>query len=90
VFADIFGTWALRYRGEAGPAPADIDLLVVGRPDRDDLYDAAQDVSQLLNRDVNPVVISPERWESADDGFIVELWTRPRVPVLPQDEAAIP
>jgi predicted nucleotidyltransferase len=90
VFADIFGSWAARYRGEAGPAPADIDLLVVGRPDRDDLYDAAQDVSQLLNRDVNPVVISPERWESADDGFIVELWTRPRVPVLPQDEAAIP
>ena len=40
VFADIFGSWAARYRGEKGPAPADIDLLVVGSPDRDDLHDA--------------------------------------------------
>ena len=28
--AFIFGSWAARYRGEPGPAPRDIDLLVVG------------------------------------------------------------
>ena len=85
IFADIFGSWAARYRGEEGPAPADIDLLVVGNPDRDDLYDAVQDASRLLNREVNPVVVSLQRWDTSDDGFVVELRTRPRVTVVPRD-----
>lgn len=84
VFADIFGSWAARHRGEEGPAPVDIDLLVVGNPDRDDLYEATQDASRLLNREVNPVIISERRWDTSDDGFIVELRTRPRVTVLPR------
>jgi len=83
---DIFGSWAARYLGEPGPAPADIDVLVVGSPDRDDLYDATQDAERVLNREVNAVVISPQRWSSAEDGLIVELRSRPRVRVLPQHE----
>lgn len=62
----------------------DIDLLVVGNPDRDDLYEAVVDASRLLNREVNPVILSQQRWEKSDDGFIVELSVRPRVPVLPR------
>ncbi|HEY8555830.1 MAG TPA: MarR family transcriptional regulator, partial [Actinomycetes bacterium] len=38
--AYIFGSWAARYGGEAGHAPNDIDLLVVGEPDLDSLYAA--------------------------------------------------
>lgn len=87
-FAEIFGSWAARYRGETGPAPADIDLLVVGDPDRDDLHEATQQAGQRINRAVNPVVISPRRWRSGKDGFIAELRTRPRVRVLAQGEAA--
>jgi predicted nucleotidyltransferase len=30
--AAVFGSWAARLAGEPGPSPADIDLLVVGRP----------------------------------------------------------
>jgi predicted nucleotidyltransferase len=86
VVADIFGSWAARYRGEPGPAPADIDLLVVGSPDRDDLHEVTQEASRLLNRPVNPVIISAKRWTTSDDGFIVELRTRPRVPVIRQTE----
>jgi predicted nucleotidyltransferase len=88
VFADIFGSWAARYRGEVGPVPVDIDLLVVGSPDRDDLHDAVVEASQQLNREVNPVVVSQQRWETSDDGFIVELRARPRVPVLPPVQEA--
>jgi len=88
VFADVFGSWAARYRGEEGPAPVDIDLLVVGSPDRDDLHDAVVEASQQLNREVNPVVVSQRRWETSDDGFIVELRARPRVPVLPRVQEA--
>jgi len=39
--AAIFGSWAARALGEAGSSPVDIDLLVIGRPDRDDLHEHA-------------------------------------------------
>lgn len=87
VSAEIFGSWAARHQGEHGRLPADVDLLVVGSPDRDDLHDAAQAAAQRLNRSVNPVVISPRRWQASDDGFIRELHSRPRVRVLPIDES---
>lgn len=86
VSAEIFGSWAARYHGVHGRPPTDVDLLVVGNPDRDDLHDATQAAAQRLNRPVNPVVISPKRWNTSDDGFIRELRSRPRVRVLPTDE----
>jgi predicted nucleotidyltransferase len=88
VFADIFGSWAARYRGEDGPEPADIDLLVVGSPDRDDVHDVVVDASRLLKREVNPVIVSQQRWETSDDGFIAEVRARPRVPVLRRGQEA--
>ncbi|WP_328989408.1 ArsR family transcriptional regulator [Kribbella sp. NBC_01245] len=88
--AEIFGSWAVRYLGERGPAPADIDLLIVGSPNRDDLHDATEQAATRLNRLVNPVVISERRWESSNDGFIVELRSRPRVPVIePVETSAV-
>jgi predicted nucleotidyltransferase len=80
--AEIFGSWAARYHGESGQAPSDVDLLVVGAPDRDDLRDATQAAARRLNRPVNPVVVSPRRWNSAEDGFIREVRSRPRVAVF--------
>jgi DNA-binding transcriptional ArsR family regulator len=82
VLANIFGSWAARFHGQAGPPPADIDLLVVGNPDRDDLHDATQAAGRRLNRPVHPVVISEHRWRTSDDGFVRELRSRPRVPVI--------
>ncbi len=80
--AEVFGSWAARAMGEEGPAPADIDLLVIGRPDRDDLHDAVRRATARLGRDVNAVVVSPQRWESRDDGFLAQVRARPRIPVL--------
>lgn len=40
--AFIFGSWAARYHGERGPAPHDIDLMVIGEPDLDTLYAACR------------------------------------------------
>ncbi len=86
VSAEIFGSWAARYHGESGLAPSDVDLVVVGTPNRDDVYDATQSAARRLNRPVNPVVVSPRRWQSAEDGFIREVRSRPRVPVIPSGE----
>jgi predicted nucleotidyltransferase len=77
--AAIFGSWAARASGEQGPAPADIDLLVIGRPDRDDLHDAVGRARGRLGRDVNTVVLSRERWDAGDDPFLAELRGRPMV-----------
>lgn len=38
--AYIGASWAARYNGENGPFPHDIDVIVVGSPDRDDVTDA--------------------------------------------------
>jgi len=37
----IFGSWAARYLQQHGPPPHDLDVLVVGRPAREAVYDAA-------------------------------------------------
>jgi DNA-binding transcriptional ArsR family regulator len=37
----IFGSWAARYHEQPGPQPNDVDVLVIGAPSRDDVYDAA-------------------------------------------------
>lgn len=77
--AAIFGSWAARASGEPGQAPADIDLLVIGRPDRDDLHDAVGRARARLGRDINPVVLSMDRWNAGDDPFLTELRGRPLV-----------
>jgi hypothetical protein len=79
--AAIFGSWAARALGEAGPSPADIDLLVLGRPDRDDLHDAIGRARSRLGRDINPVVASASRWRAGDDPFLAGLRSRPLVPL---------
>src|SRR5579859_1485806 len=40
--AYIYGSWAARYRGEPGPVPVDVDVLVVGTPDLDGLDEVAE------------------------------------------------
>jgi predicted nucleotidyltransferase len=91
--AAIFGSWAARVSGEPGPAPADIDLLVIGRPDRDDLHEAVGRARQKLGRDINTVTLTVDRWDADDDPFIAQVRTRPMVPLgdipEPQDLAAV-
>ena len=77
--AAIFGSWAARVSGEAGPAPGDIDLLVIGQPDRDDLHDAVGRARSRLGREVNTVALSADRWDADDDPFLAEVRRRPMV-----------
>ncbi len=75
----LFGSWVARYEGQSGRPPADIDVLVIGTPNRDDL---AQRASARLSREVNITIRSPDWWRDGDDGFHAEVTTRPLVPVL--------
>lgn len=78
----LFGSWAARYAGQPGPAPADIDVLVIGRPDRDDLDEAAQRAGSRLAREVNVTIRSAQWWRDGGDGFHAEITRRPLIPLL--------
>ena len=60
----LFGSWAARFAGVTGPPPADIDVLVVGRPRRSDVYAAAERAQVRLRTPVNPVLRSQEQWSA--------------------------
>jgi predicted nucleotidyltransferase len=83
----LFGSWAARYRGNPGAAPADLDVLVVTTNaglDRRPLYAAADRAQERLGCPVNPTVITTERWArrgSGQDRFVDEIASRPLVPV---------
>lgn len=83
--AYLFGSWAARYAGVRGSDPVDIDVLVVGSPDRTALYGVARELESLLGREVNPVVVSRERWDAEDEGFIREVKESPLVELAHAD-----
>ena len=86
----IYGSWAARYRGEPGPAPNDIDVLVIGKPDRDDVYAAAQRAQQRLGREVNVTQRTRKQWDSAADGFTRQVRSSPSVEIpYPADHGAV-
>lgn len=79
--AFIFGSWASRYAGEPGDAPGDIDVLVLGAPDRRKLARLCREASEVLGLDVRPTVLAREDWESDATGFIRSIKEQPLVPL---------
>lgn len=78
----VFGSWAARYRGERGPVPQDVDVLVVGAPDRLEMYEAARRAEQRLGRPVNPTACPVEEWEHPSQPLIREIQSRPYLTVI--------
>lgn len=78
----IFGSWARRYRGESGMPPGDIDLLVIGTPEVDDIYEACRKAEKHLGNSVNPTILSQSEWEMPQSGFVRSLKKGPRVQVF--------
>jgi predicted nucleotidyltransferase len=81
--AFIFGSYASgELRGHS-----DIDLLVVGKPDQDDLTRRLASVEQLTGRDVNIVTYGRaelERKRAAGEVFVQDVLGGPRVALLPR------
>lgn len=77
--AYVHGSWAARFQGEVGPAPGDVDLLVVGSPQRGAVDAALVDVEPALRREVNTTYLSGERWRDGDDPFVRHVRSRPLV-----------
>lgn len=81
----IFGSWAARYAGEVGRPPHDIDVLVVGKVDRADLYEAADRASTRLGLEVNPVVRATNQWADPSDALVSQIKKSAHITVLDQE-----
>jgi len=58
-----------------------VDLLVIGTPDRDEVYDALEGIDSILGREVNVTFASPERWAAGEETFLAAVCSRPLVPL---------
>lgn len=78
--AYVYGSWAARFRGQGGEVPRDVDLLIVGDADDDDLYEAARAAERRLGREVNIRRVSPSAWQVPDsEPFLASVRSRPLV-----------
>lgn len=78
--AFVFGSWAERYGGVEGQRPVnDIDVLVLGDPDRSELYERVGAVQHRLGRVVQ-VAIRDKGWlEHGSGSFHDTVASRPLV-----------
>lgn len=67
--AYIGGSWAARYAGQPGHFPHDIDVIVVGTPDRDDTTDAVVNALSRIGHDAQVIFRSATAWRQAGDAF---------------------
>lgn len=79
--ACIYGSWAARYAREPGPTPGDIDVLVVGNPDRDDLFEATGRATARLGKEVNVHVVTAAAWAKPKGAFLAAVRESPLAPL---------
>ncbi len=80
-YAFLYGSFAARMRGVAGLVPNDIDVMVIGTPDVEAVYDAATRVEVSARRPVNPTILTRAEAEG-DSGFLNRVFESPTVPVM--------
>jgi DNA-binding transcriptional ArsR family regulator len=73
----LYGSWAARHAGVPGRPPADVDVLVVGDVDRDEVYDAARRAEHRLGREVNPTIRTARAWKRAHGAFAATVKDSP-------------
>lgn len=78
--AYVYGSWAARHAGQSGERPVgDIDLLVLGQPDRDELYSALAEAEDRLGRPVQATIREADWLESGSGSFHDTVTSRPMV-----------
>jgi predicted nucleotidyltransferase len=80
--AFVYGSWASAFSGRRNERPVDdVDLLVLGEPDRDKVYAAASEAERRLGREVQ-VTLRPATWlEEGHGTFHDTVVSRPMIPV---------
>lgn len=65
----IGGSWAARYHGQPGTFPHDVEVIMVGKPDRDDATKAVVEALRAIGHDGQVIFRSPPAWREAKDAF---------------------
>ncbi len=79
--AFLYGSIAARMLGDAGPAPHDIDVMVLGEPDVDAVYEACTRVEAAVRRPVNSTILTSEEF-AAPSGLLDNVRSGPAVAVI--------
>lgn len=78
--AYIYGSWAANYAGQPSKRPVgDIDVLILGAPDRDELYGALTAAEERLGRPVQVTIRDPAWLETGTGAFHDTVTSRPMV-----------
>jgi predicted nucleotidyltransferase len=76
--AYLYGSWAARHEGQTGQRPVgDIDVLVLGEPDRDQLYAALSDAEDRLGRPVQATIRGADWLDTGSGAFHDTVTSRP-------------
>ena len=65
----IFGSWARRLNGVAGPDPQDVDVALVGEMSMRELTKYSTEASLKVGREVNMQVVSEAEWRQPSTSF---------------------
>ncbi len=80
--AFVYGSWAARRSGESGPFPADIDVMLIGDIDVDNLIAVEQAARDRLGVVVNIHRSSAHAWRHREGNpFLETVASRPMVPL---------
>jgi DNA-binding transcriptional ArsR family regulator len=76
--AYIYGSWAARHAGQPALRPVgDIDVVILGQPDRDQLFAALSGVEQRLGRSVEATIRDADWLDSGSGPFHQTVTSRP-------------
>ena len=84
--AYVYGSWASRHAGESGQRPVgDIDVLVLGTPDRDQLFAALSAAESRLGRPVQATIRDADWLDGGSGSFHDTVTSRPllKLPLPP-------
>ena len=74
----IYGSWAARHEGQPGQRPVgDIDVLVLGTPDRDQLFGALSAAEGRLGRPVQATIRDADWLDCGSGSFHDTVTSRP-------------
>lgn len=79
--AFLYGSFAARLLGVEGASPNDIDLMVIGTPDVDEVYEGCTRVEAAVHRPVNPTILTTTEL-AEQSGFLDSVRAGPVVAVI--------